>query len=176
MPNTSISVRCGKRPGPSATIVFFYPRHSQVMSLVNLSIAAGHGSSRSCKMALVDFNYRQRKLNPSPEDILGSLWYHKGSSSLHDLNLKIPSMIDVVWELAGVRLRSPDSPAACDLVCSECRAVRSSNWVKPCLRKFEGTLAPQLASVHISSGIFLAWSIMAFCHLCQYCASTIKED
>ena len=95
----------------------------------------------------------QRKLNPSAKAILGPPWYQKGSFFLRVLRLKILRPHWCGWELAGLTVRPPDSPGACNLLCTKCRAVRSSDQMNLAWEG-RGHLSPRFGSVRISNRFY----------------------
>lgn len=123
--------------------------------------------SRHCRLALGRGPHPQTewwKLNPSPKDILGPLWYQKGAFFLHVLNLRIlrhDSCGLGAGRACGAFSRCSRSLESAVL---QVWAVRSSHQVESCFGKLGAPLPPSLTSSAFHMKLFLAWSLMDFCH------------
>lgn len=114
--------------------------------------------SRHCRLALGRGPHPQTewwKLNPSPKDILGPLWYQKGAFFLHVLNLRIlrhDSCGQGAGRACGAFSRCTRSLESAVL---PVWAVRSSHWVKYCFGKLGSPLPPSLTPSAFHVGLFL---------------------
>lgn len=75
---------------------------------------------------------------------------------------KSEHMIHVVWELAALKLCSPASPGACNLLGSKCRPIMPPSWGEAALESQRPW--PPSVTAHVSiSWVFSLWPVAGFC-------------
>lgn len=123
--------------------------------------------SRHCRLALGRGPRPQTewwKLNLSPKDILGPLWYQKGAFFLHVLNLRLLRHDSCGLEAGRACGAFSRCTRSLESAVLQVWAVRSSHQVKSGFGNLGAPLSPWFDSICIWGEALLTWSPMDFCH------------